>query len=405
MGQDDTVPFSLACVLLAAALTGLLRWLQRARSPEPPTPLKPPLPAWLLARPPSPLPPPFLDGPGRRVDLDELLRGVAAGLDGVEVRGVGERVLVHAPASAEAALRRALEAAPPASTVVQACEFSLGQEDGVVVRAARAGDSDPLTLHLRVRPTPRSGGRSLASWDAGLRELPWAERYARQLAECSLHDIRDDVFRFSVWAEWLAAYGRRHGARTALCPSVGLTVDPWLLAAAGLRVVAFDRAPSAVAAVGHPGRRPQVYSAAAKRAWELQDANTWTDGSSPHAFGSSPDLGHPAVLAELAPRVVALVADWRRLPLGDGAVDVLFATNALPREDGDEAVRAEVLSEWARVLRPGGTALVCMHNARHIGREAAAFFAARGLRETDLRDPAAPAPGPEGAFQVVRSSG
>jgi len=316
-------------------------------------------------------------------------------------------VVVRAPWGSQELLRRALVPAQSSgATVVQACEYDLRDDGaGVVIRVGRSPCDEPPTFHLRVSPTPRSGRRGLRSFDPEVRDLPWEARYTRMLEHCREQDLRDDAYRFAGWAEALVSYARRHGARTAACPSVGLNVDPWLLAAGGLRVVAFDRAAAAIEAVAHPGRRRQVYSAAAKLAWTLEDASRWADGVSPHAFGASPDLGHPDVLAALGPRVVALVGDWARLPLAGGAVDVLFATNALPREEGDEALRAAVLAEWGRVLRPGGVAVVCMHNAGQLAREARAFFAARGLREVEVRDPDAPPPGPAGAFQVVRSSG
>lgn len=404
------------------------------------------LPIWPRVTPPTVAPPPP-EPPrappaevGERFELDALLAGAVQGLDRVRRVALDRPLVVRAPAGFPAALRDAVQALRAArregALFVHADRTMRGD---VLVKLQQAphehADQDPLDAaaearfarvevmaHAVMGGPPKHPSRPPALWfslpldestppdprglsrfDDGVRELPWAERYAVMLERVAWRDLHHDVFRYAAWAERVARYAARHGLRRALCPSVGLNVDPWLLAAAGLHVVAFDAALPAVRAVAHPGRLPQAYSATAHEAWEVYMTCAYDRGVNPHTFGGLPDLGRPDVVAELAPRVLCAQADWARVPLADASVDLVHGCNALPRED--EAARAAVLAEWARVLRPGGLVMGRVHNAYGIVEEARAFFARRGLREVDLREPDAPPPGPIGAFHIHGSSG
>lgn len=73
-----------------------------------------------------------------------------------------------------------------------------------------------------------------------------------------------------------------------------------------------------------------------------------------------PDLQNEDVRDSLKQRITFSVADWADLPVENGSVDAIFATNALPRESEDERFR--VLREWGRVIRPGGIVFIAQHN-------------------------------------------
>ena len=72
----------------------------------------------------------------------------------------------------------------------------------------------------------------------------------------------------------------------------------------------------------------------------------------------------------VADRVEVKTADMRRMPFEDATFDAVVSTNAIhnlyTREDREKAI-----AEIARVLKPGGRALVC--DIRHHGEYAAAF--------------------------------
>lgn len=256
---------------------------------------------------------------------------------------------------------------------------------------------------LRPLPVEPRDGRNLSRFDDRLEELSWAARYTLLLRETPWRDLREDAYRWSFLAERLASYATRHGLRTALCCSVGLNVDPWLLAAAGLRVVALDEAWPAVEATAHPGRLPRLYSDAKER-WDIRQTHTYSGHVNPEAFDRMPDLARPEVVAELSARTLWLHADQGRLPLPTASIDLIFTCNALPRGD-EPAPRTVLLDEWLRVLRPGGLVFLAMHNARGICREVRGLLTDRGLAEVSVRAPDGPAPGPRGAFAIFASSG
>jgi ubiquinone/menaquinone biosynthesis C-methylase UbiE len=123
-------------------------------------------------------------------------------------------------------------------------------------------------------------------------------------------------------------------------------------------------------------------------------------GGHPHGFDPMPELQRAEVREDLLQRIRFEQSDWAQLPLADGSVDVVFATNALPR--GNDALRVDVLKEWTRVIRPGGLVFCTMHNDP--GLDPGGFFEKRGLVRIDaLRGET----GPAGAntFQHYLSSG
>jgi len=82
--------------------------------------------------------------------------------------------------------------------------------------------------------------------------------------------------------------------------------------------------------------------------------------------------GHDLVACDLAlttargavrkpSRVVAAVADVRRLPFADRTFDAVFSDSTLDHFDAEPAIR-QSLEELRRVLRPGGTLLLTMDN-------------------------------------------
>lgn len=71
----------------------------------------------------------------------------------------------------------------------------------------------------------------------------------------------------------------------------------------------------------------------------------------------------PSMLRAAAPRSRLVRADFVRLPLRDGSVDLVVSGLALP----DAPQLEPVLCEWSRVLRPGG-AIVCS-TLHPIGRD------------------------------------
>jgi SAM-dependent methyltransferase len=82
--------------------------------------------------------------------------------------------------------------------------------------------------------------------------------------------------------------------------------------------------------------------------------------------------GHDLVACDLAlttargavrkpSRVVAAVADVRRLPFSDMVFDTVFSDSTLDHFDAEPAIR-QSLEELCRVLKPGGTLLLTMDN-------------------------------------------
>jgi hypothetical protein len=234
-----------------------------------------------------------------------------------------------------------------------------------------------------------------------VKHLPWDERYRRQLARESWSSLRDTVFRFSNLAATLADRCVARGMTTVLVPSVGLCVHPWLFADRGLTVTATDSATSALAALSDPDRHPNLYSSAAYERWDIATCASYAMIPHHDHFDGMPALEDDRVREALGRRITFAAADWRKLPVPAGTVDLVFATNAVPRDSADE--RVAVLAEWVRVLRPGGVLYVAQHHAGEWGIES--FLRERDFAEVDFLGGERLPDGLRGGFQVRYSSG
>ena len=190
--------------------------------------------------------------------------------------------------------------------------------------------------------------------------LPWDERYRYLLERATWGSLRGMVFRFSNLAESFAARCVEFGMSRVLIPSVGLCVHPWLFADHGLSVVATDAAESALATLSEPDRWPRLYSRLAFERWDIAQSSSYATQGNPDHFARMPDLQDRGVRESLRQRITFAVSDWADLPLGDGSVDAIFATNALPRDSAAE--QFQVLKEWVRLVRPGGLVFITQHN-------------------------------------------
>jgi SAM-dependent methyltransferase len=215
------------------------------------------------------------------------------------------------------------------------------------------------------------------------------------LARSSFSSLRGNIYRYGNWASATAEHCVRAEATRVLIPSVGICVHPWLFAERGLSVIATDNAPTALATVESPERLPMLYGRAAKRRWDI-DTVALYGGLHFESFVTMPEIERPEVADPLRQRIEFVRADWASLPLPDGSVDVVFATNALPR--GDDELRVRVLEEWVRVIRPGGLLFCAQHNDRISHLPVIEFLQRRGFFGQ---------PGPPGArmFQLYYSSG
>jgi hypothetical protein len=212
----------------------------------------------------------------------------------------------------------------------------------------------------------------------GLPKTSWEKHYREKLRCTSFSSLRDEVYRFSDQATNIARSAATERSLRVLVPSVGLCVHPWLFAAASLSVVATDVSHTALATLANPSALPRVYGAKAQERWDISQSAAY-GGHHPAPFASMPQLEDENTCAALRRRMSFIEADWARLPLEDASVDIVFATNALPRDD-DEA-RGRVLGEWARVVRPGGLVYTQMHN--DVGPSASAFFERLGWQPVD----------------------
>lgn len=231
--------------------------------------------------------------------------------------------------------------------------------------------------------------------------LPWNEHNRELLALASWGSLRSMVFRFSRLAELFSVRCRELGMERVLIPSVGLCVHPWLFASRQRSVIATDVAASAIDVLSQPEHWPQLYSQAAFERWDIAQSAAYASQGNPEYFSGMPDLECLSIRESLRERITFAIADWANLPLGNGAVDALFATNALPRESTEE--QTAVLKEWCRVVRPGGLVFIAMHNWFDSGSEST-LTKAGWIQSNLLRGER---PGPPGAttFQIYRSSG
>jgi ubiquinone/menaquinone biosynthesis C-methylase UbiE len=130
-------------------------------------------------------------------------------------------------------------------------------------------------------------------------------------------------------------------------------------------------------------------------------AAAYATQGNPDRFARMPDLMDRGVRDALRQRVAFAIADWAELPLGNGSVDAIFATNALPRESAAE--QASVIKEWARVVKPGGVVFIAQHN--FFDSEIEATLSSTGWVEANLLGGARPAQSDTTGFQIRYSSG
>lgn len=227
----------------------------------------------------------------------------------------------------------------------------------------------------------------------------WEARYRAKLLRTTWSSLRSEVFRFCDLASAIASWCVASRATSVLIPSVGICVHPWVFAEHGLSVIATDIATTALDTVRHPERLSQVYGLTAKRRWEISE-NAAYGGEFPHGFDSMPEIDRAHVADRLRERITFVEADWVALPLPEKSIDVVFATNALPRENAD--LRRRALEEWARVIRPGGLVFSAMHNA--FDRDTEALFESRGWHRIDALG-GETSPARKNVYQDYRSSG
>jgi SAM-dependent methyltransferase len=235
-----------------------------------------------------------------------------------------------------------------------------------------------------------------------VQHLSWDERYRVLLDGASWQSLRDMVFRFADLAAALAGRCLACGMATVLIPSVGICVHPWLFASHGLTVTATDSARTALATLAEPGSHPNLYSSAAYEQWDISTCASFAMIPHPDHFAGMPALEDDRERDLLRQRITFVIADWARLPAPTGTMDLVFATNALPRDS--RAERAAVLQEWIRVLRPGGVVYVAQHHAGgDWGIET--FFHEQGFVEIDFLGGDRPLDEARGSFQIRVTSG
>jgi hypothetical protein len=231
--------------------------------------------------------------------------------------------------------------------------------------------------------------------------LPWDEHYRCLLDRAAWRSLREMVFRFSKLAESVAARCSDFQMSSVLIPSVGLCIHPWLFANCGLSVAATDSSGTALAALSEPARWPRMFSRVAYDRWNISKCASHASIPHPDYFTKMPVFEDQRVREELHQRITFARADWASLPLKSGSVDVLFATNAIPRESPRE--RIGVIREWVRVVRPGGVAFIAQHNPPdwHLGT----FFQDHGWVETDVLGGERPIQTNTTGFQIRYSTG
>jgi hypothetical protein len=191
--------------------------------------------------------------------------------------------------------------------------------------------------------------------------LPWDERYRFLLKRASWLSLRHTVFRFSDLAMTISKRSAAYGLATVLVPSVGICVHPWLFASLGLTATSTDSSNTALAVLSEPGRHPNLYSTAAYERWDISNCASFAMIPHPDHFDGMPALEVDQIREKLRQQLSFVVADWAHLPVPAATVDLVFATNAVPRDSNAE--RVAVFEEWVRVLRPGGFIFIAQHHA------------------------------------------
>jgi hypothetical protein len=243
------------------------------------------------------------------------------------------------------------------------------------------------------------------TWPKGTqvdRKLPWDERYRSQLEGERPDWIRFEVFRFSKLAAPLADRCAACGMNNVLVPSVGICVDPWLFASRGLTVTATDSARSALTALSDPARYPLLYSLAAYERWDAEMSRTYKLIPHPYHFDGMPELENEQLRETLRRKITFVLADWARLPVPSDSIDLIFATNAIPRDFRQEWWK--VLDEWARVVRRGGILYIAQHNVLEKDAIESPILE-RGFVKCDFLGGESPPAGARGGFQMRYTSG
>jgi SAM-dependent methyltransferase len=371
-----------------------------------------------------------------KIDIRDLICSIPTITDRATRLGLPDgptKVKVAQPeqfaAALEAVMRAFRELRPGTQTLVSAAVNACRKEVGI--RVVQNGTSDrgrngqveeSLVAGLdALRAVAERNGGGLHYWggdnylDVALpypnpdrddfpevEHLPWDERYRVLLERASWWSLRNTVFRFSDLAAMLAEHCAACGMTTVLVPSVGICVCPWLFASRGLNAIATDSSSTALAALSEPSRHPNLYSTAAYERWDISTCASFAMMPHPDHFDGMPALEVDEVREELRQQISFVVADWAHLPVPTGTIDLVFATNAVPRSSDSE--RVAVLEEWVRVLRPGGFVFIAQHHAGP-GWGVETFMLERGFRERNfLRDDDLPK-GARGGFQVRYSSG
>ncbi|MHC5080577.1 MAG: hypothetical protein ACYTHN_16325 [Planctomycetota bacterium] len=242
----------------------------------------------------------------------------------------------------------------------------------------------------------------------------WEERYRLQLDLLCWSMLRSGVFRFAHEAERVADWASVRRLKSVFCPAVGLCIDPWLFAHLGFHVWACDTAPIAIEVLSRPDLHPQIYGSEAREQWDVDKASSYAGGVNPDAFETMLFLEEKEFVEERGERITFNTEDRRGDFIDVGSIDVIFACNALPREEVSEATRpalVALLESWVRCLNPEGLLFIHVHNAYDVWSEAREYLLTRGLRETsvlphpgaDLKDGSGKGTSPH--FQIIGSSG
>jgi hypothetical protein len=247
-------------------------------------------------------------------------------------------------------------------------------------------------------PHGGSGRQSFPEVD----HLPWDQRYRNLLDRASWWSLRNTAFRFSNLAVGIAGRCIEAKMNNVLIPSVGLCIAPWLFASCGLSVTATDISEVALAALSEPIRWPLIYSHAAYERWDVSTCAAFASVPHPDHFTGMPALEDEQFVSVLRKRIGFVHSDWARVPLETATVDLVFATNAVPRESIEQRVR--VLEEWIRVLRPGGVIFIVQHHPP-ANWKVEDFFLDRGLGPTSFLGGERPGETLKAGFQIRYSSG
>ena len=137
-------------------------------------------------------------------------------------------------------------------------------------------------------------------------------------------------------------------------------IDRWVAPVHGLRILKTDLFEEAFA---QGSFLPDLAGAGAE-VWAI-DVSAEIAGASVAAFPGDRPLR-------------AVCGDVRRLPFADASFDVVVSNSTLDHFDSTTDIESS-LSELARVLRPGGVAIVTVDNPRNLGHPLLRFAARTGM--------------------------